>query len=495
MNRCLINSLSREKGIFWQARTRILALYVALMTGFILLSIPIFTKLVFSQVNERVHRDLLEELQAFNTFQAKEYPDLDLISPDELSQLFRKFLRAKIPEDDTFLITIINGKFYRSSPQARPDIFAEDSELMQLWYSLEQAREGEWIALDQDTERVVYLAQPIIAQGQVQGVFVAAHTAEGEIQEALEAVNIVIQVLLVVLILASISAWFVLGKVLNPLRNLAITASAISESDLSQRIPVTGTGEIAEIATRFNQMMDRLQKAFLSQQEFLKDASHELRTPITIIRGHLELMGNEAQEQQETLEIVFDELDRMNRIVHDLLLLAKVEHPDFLQLETIDLFLFTEELYTKVTALAPRHWQLQNQARGYFQGDRQRLTQAIVNLGENATQHTRESDEITLGSTVDDTHVYFWLEDTGSGIAKEDQERIFQRFARASHSRRLSEGAGLGLSIVMAIAQTLGGRVEVESELGKGAKFTLILPLNNKGKTISRKNYNYKTLV
>lgn len=120
-------------------------------------------------------------------------------------------------------------------------------------------------------------------------------------------------------------AWVAVGKVLDPLRLLTKTARSITESDLSQRIVVTGSDEIAELAKTFNQMLDRLDAAFSSQRDFINDASHELRTPITIIRGYLELLGDDPKERRETSEIVNDELERMSRFIDDLLLLAKAE--------------------------------------------------------------------------------------------------------------------------------------------------------------------------
>jgi signal transduction histidine kinase len=171
-------------------------------------------------------------------------------------------------------------------------------------------------------------------------------------------VQIVAQVSLMVLAIASLLAWLAAGKVLAPLRLLSQTARSISESNLTERIPVRGSGDIAELAVTFNDMMDRLEATFNSQRQLLNDVGHELRTPITIIRGHLELMGSTPEEQQETLDIVLDELDRISRFINELMLLAKAERPDFLAPEVIDLTLFTEELFTKITTLADRHWQL-----------------------------------------------------------------------------------------------------------------------------------------
>ena len=117
----------------------------------------------------------------------------------------------------------------------------------------------------------------------------------------------------------------------RPAAALGDTARSISETDLSRRIPVTGNDEIAELARTFNAMLDRLERAFATQRAFVSDASHELRTPITIVRGHLELLGDDPEERRETVALVTDELDRMSRFVDDLLLLARAEREDFLR--------------------------------------------------------------------------------------------------------------------------------------------------------------------
>jgi signal transduction histidine kinase len=203
-----------------------------------------------------------------------------------------------------------------------------------------------------------------------------------------EAVIVIIEVTMAVLGVASVLAWVVAGRVLAP----ALTyrnSSLISESDLTQRILVQGADKIAELTITFNEMLDRLQAAFTSQRDFINDAGHELRTPITIIRGHLELLGDDPQERRETVAIVTDELDRMSRFVDDLLLLAKAEQPNFLNLETVDIGLLTEELYTKSRALASRNWRLENKGAGRIVADRQRLTQAMMNLAQNYPVHGR----------------------------------------------------------------------------------------------------------
>jgi signal transduction histidine kinase len=283
------------------------------------------------------------------------------------------------------------------------------------------------------------------------------------------------------LLVASVLAFGVAGRILRPVRLVTDTAQDISETDLSRRIQVEKTNdEISAMAATFNDMLTRLEDAFDTQRRFIDDAGHELRTPITIIRGHLELLGqdDDPAERRETIKLVTDELDRMTRMVSDLLVLAKLQRPDFLELKTVDVATFTEELRTKAAALGDRDWRVEQVGAGRIIADRQRLTQAVMQLAQNATEHTEPGSLIELGSAVSNGHARFWVRDTGPGIPPNDQERVFERFARATPTRRRSEGAGLGLSIVRAIAEAHHGRVELSSHPGHGAKFTITIPVD-----------------
>ena len=309
-------------------------------------------------------------------------------------------------------------------------------------------------------------------------MFVVAASLSGERDDVSEAVQLATLVLISVLLIASALAWVVAGRILAPLRTLDETARSISETDLTRRIPVSGNDEIAELARTFNAMVDRLDRAFASQRAFVSDASHELRTPITIVRGHLELLGDDPEERRETIALVTDELDRMSRFVNDLLLLAKAERQDFLRIEEVELGALTDELLEKATGLGPRKWALEGRAEARIQADRQRLTQAIMGLAQNAVQHTVDGDAVWIGTGVDAGEVSLWVRDSGPGIPREDQVRVFERFARAAASRRRSEGAGLGLAIVRAIAEAHGGRAELASMPGAGSTFTVVVPMD-----------------
>ena len=166
----------------------------------------------------------------------------------------------------------------------------------------------------------------------------------------------------------------------------------------------------------------------------------------------------------------------MNRMVDDLLLLARSERPDFLNLDLVDIEDLTYDMHAKASSIAPRRWELDAAGRGQLVGDRQRLTQALLQLAQNAAEHTEEGDTITLGSALADGQARFWVRDQGPGVSALDAERIFERFSRGSRTRR-TEGAGLGLSIVRAIAEAHGGTVTLSGTPPHGATFTVAVPL------------------
>ena len=284
-----------------------------------------------------------------------------------------------------------------------------------------------------------------------------------------------------VLLLGTILAFSISGRVLAPLRELRDAARSVSGTHMDRRIQVEGDDEIAELAGAFNRMLDRLAVAFSSQREFIRDVSHELRTPIAVSRGHLELLAEghitDEEARREAIALVTGELDRTSRFVDDLLLLAKAESPDFLQLETVPLGELADELVAKASATADRRWQIDSASPRSIVADRQRITQAVMNLAQNAVAHTAMGDEIGIGAAVDSDEAVIWVRDTGVGIPASEQRRIFSRFSRGVHSRGRYEGTGIGLAIVRAIAEAHGGRVRVTSRPGEGARFEILLPI------------------
>lgn len=301
--------------------------------------------------------------------------------------------------------------------------------------------------------------------------------------EADRTVRTLALVSLVALLFAGVVSWLVAGRLLRPVRLVHEAAEEITEQDLTRRIDV-GDDDVSGLAETFNRMLDRLEEAFRAEQRFVDDAGHELRTPITVIRGHLELMDDDPESREATLRIVTQELDRMGRIVTDLLALAKADRPDFIRAtDDVDVSVLTISLDAKISALADRRWQVSRVAEGTARLDSQRITQAVLQLAQNAVQHTAEGDAITLASdVVDDPHLgralAISISDTGPGVPEADRERIFQRFAHGEPpDGRRHSGAGLGLAIVRAIAEGHGGRVDVGGTPGEGAVFTLVVPV------------------
>jgi signal transduction histidine kinase len=245
----------------------------------------------------------------------------------------------------------------------------------------------------------------------------------------------------------------------------------ISDRDLDERIEVDGDDDVARLARTFNAMLDRLQQAFATQRRFLNDVGHELRTPITIVRGHLEVLGDDPDERRETIALVVDELERMRRLVDDLVVLAKAEQPDFLDVGPIDLGDLASEIARKAERLAARTWVLESADEGVIVADRQRLTQAMVQLASNAVEHTGNGDTVALGFGLADDEARLWVRDTGPGFDGADPGRLFERFVGDR-----SDGTGLGLAIVRAIAQAHGGDVTAREARGGGAVFTIAVP-------------------
>lgn len=457
-----------------ETRTRILLLYVVTMLGTFGMSIPVFRYFLSAKVNDRVRDDLAEEVEKFETAYDR-WDDATDNTIVGLRAFVDEFWRTHRPEDDNFQIVILEGELYRTNPLILPEVIKPESDLFQTWLTLQVEQAATVPSNDPSVGSIIYQTNILEMDDVPVGLFVNAHLSAGEQQEALAGVYIFMQVTVGVLAVSLLLAWVGSQQLLKPVQQLSQTAKAINETNLSGRLMVNGSGELAELANTFNTMMDRVQSAFDTQRNFINDASHELRTPLTIIQGHLELMGDDPVEQQETLALVMDELDRMGRFVSDLLLLAKAERPDFLAYETIAVAPFTDEVFSKITTLGDRAWKLTNMASGTIVADRQRVTGAIVNLAQNAVQHTQPNDIIELGSEQANGFVRFWIRDTGVGISPADQARIFDRFARAANTYRKSEGAGLGLAIVKIIAEAHHGHIELTSQLGVGSTFSLIL--------------------
>lgn len=464
---------AKPKRIFSSIRFRILAWYFFLTVCTVLVSVGVTRHIFCELLKSRSLEALVSEVSKFDRLVAQVNQSQ---SDNQLEAIVEQVLPLHVPARNEYILAFVDGEIINHPQLPLPDAIAQNSELIQAWTTVSDLTHSEFILPDGP---IYYVAQPLEIN-QSQGVIVAVRDARADYQTGTRTIILVVQVATVVLTLFLAIAWITAERVLLPLRRVTETAREITQTDMTKRISVVGNDEIAELGATFNAMLDRLQSAFECQQEFLKDAGHELRTPITIIQGHLEVLKYRPEKQPETIELVTDELHRMSRLVNDLLLIAKAEQPHFLRIKLEELDWFTEELYFKAQAIAQRDWRLESKGLSPVAVDRGRLTQAVMNLVQNAVRHTKQGDTIALGSAVQKEYAYLWVRDTGEGIAPEDQERIFDRFARASDGDRYSgsEGAGLGLAIVEAIANAHNGWVELDSTLGIGTTFTIVFPIS-----------------
>jgi two-component system OmpR family sensor kinase len=284
------------------------------------------------------------------------------------------------------------------------------------------------------------------------------------------------------MIAALLGGLLVASRISAPLRRMARIAARVDGGDLTPRMELGGRDdEIRVLASSFDQMLTRLQDAFARQEAFVGDASHELRTPLTIVRGQLEVLEMAAHpdptETRRVHELVLGEIDHMGRLVDDLMLLTHADEDGFLRPAPIDLPQFLTGLCAGLRPTADRRLELAPVGPLVIEADPDRLTQALRNLIANAFAHTEAGGHVGLAVQQHGGRVRFVVDDDGAGIAPADREHIFDRFARLDPARgRNGGGAGLGLSIVSAIARAHGGEVRVGDSPSGGARFILELP-------------------
>ncbi len=288
----------------------------------------------------------------------------------------------------------------------------------------------------------------------------------------------------IAVVVAGIVGWSTAGTALRPLDKVTETALHITRADdLSRRIPQSGPprDEVGRLTLAFNETLERLETLFETQRRFLADVSHELRTPLTTIRGNVDLISRMDELDSESLDAIRAEVDRMTRMVNDLLLLAKAETGRLpLALEEIELDTLMLEVYKQGNMLAGDGVKIEigREDQVHVIGDRDRLRQVILNLVANALTHTPSGGTVTLALACVEDWARLTVTDTGSGIPNDELPHIFERFYRIDRSRQRSDtgGAGLGLSIAYWITRSHNGRIEVASEQGKGTTFSVWLP-------------------
>jgi heavy metal sensor kinase len=289
----------------------------------------------------------------------------------------------------------------------------------------------------------------------------------------------------VTLVTAGGGGVFLARRALKPVDEMTRKAHSIEESDLSQRLEVKTKDELGRLASTLNEMIERLEKAFRRQQQFTSDASHELRAPLAIVQAESTLAlqkKRSPQEYRQSLETISQEIRRMSHIVDQLLTLARADTgKESLSLKKVSLSELISELSLDVKALCEDkglQFQLGQIEDLTVNGDEIKLRQLLLNLIDNAIKYTPSGGSVAVSADSAGKLAVISVSDTGIGIPVEDLPHIFERFYRVDKARSPTEGgSGLGLAIAQHIAEAHGGRIEVESEVGKGSTFRAYLPL------------------
>jgi signal transduction histidine kinase len=343
------------------------------------------------------------------------------------------------------------------------------------------------LSLPRSNKTVLAVAQPLVlgkgkGRSVVFGAFVVTKRKDQLATRVVPLLERITLALLGGLAVALVLGVFISRRLTRPVLDLSRAADEVALGNYEVAVPVVpGNNEVTHLADRFREMARRLSESEQLERNFLMSVSHELRTPLTAIRGHVAALSEGLVEDEEaralSLEIVSEEADRLSRLVGDVLDLAKLDARRFTVLqEEVDMEHLVERAYTTFNEEARRRgidYRSELRAQPVLITDGDRVLQVITNLLSNAFRWTPDGGRIALGLEQENGTVAVTVEDSGPGITAEERERIFRPFWS-----RDGRGTGLGLAIANELAQALGGRIDLESEVGTGSTFEFVLPTN-----------------
>ena len=480
----------------WTVRTRVLSTLLAFIAGGLAVTGVLTFAAQFRALDQRVDAELWQEHSELSLI-ANATDDEGETAHTTVDSVLVNATDSAAPSDHESVIALIDEE-----PRYQP----RQQDFALLPEPPEDASQTEAAAISGESEQVlaqileahvpdrtvivpmeahgrdlrVLIASVSVVGDEQQGMFVVANDIGAQRRDLWQSVAVFSGLSVLALLLAGWVGYVVTGRLLRPLEDLRGATEQVTVTDLEHRVPVPGGGDdIAALAQNFNRMLERIQEGFAEQRRFMSDVGHELRTPLTIVRGTLETTDvHDPVDVTESHEIAMEELDRMGRVVGDLSELAASSRPDYVTPRPVDLASFTRSVFARIEHIAEREWILERTADVVAEADEQRLTQAVVQLAANAVRYSDEGSRIwldvdqVLGPEGPEIHVS--VRDEGVGIAAEDQRRIFERFTRAEGAR--GAGSGLGLPIVLAIAEGHGGVVRLLSAPGRGSTFTIVFP-------------------
>lgn len=475
-----------------------LTLWYSAVLAVVLVLVSAATFLIVRKTSmQRTDADLVVLADSFlTTFQA-ELADAESTPGSAVSSATRQAMIEHRTNSDVFAVLGPNGKIIASSgdlpsPEAKSEVWMTHAASSDEFQRFARASEGRATNLEiirTGRLRLRAYSRQFNATGQTY-LLVILHSLHTQ-YETLETIRLTFTwMILVGLLLAGTSGYFLARKTLAPVAAMGVHARRIGATNLHERLPVLNANdELGQLATIFNDLLDRLDQSFERQRRFIADASHELRTPLAILRGETEVAmsqsGRSADEYLESLAVLHEQTSRLIKIVEDLFTLTRADSGQYrLSPENV----YVEEVVTdcahSMRTLAQEKGidlTVDASAECPVHGDPALLRRMILNLLDNAIKYTPESGHVSIGSTRENGFIEIHVEDTGLGIPPELHARIFERFFRADPARSRTgsgreAGAGLGLSIALWIAEAHHGRLELVHSDPTGSHFAVYLP-------------------
>ena len=448
---------------------RLVATYATLTAATLLVVAGIVVLLVRGHLARELDHELEETVHSF-----RNGPATHMASPSDLPALSREWLRVKpFHGDQVVAVRTADGAVLSTSSELDLRQLADGSALL-------GADESKWWDVPGPNGPVRALTTPILWEGRQIGTIVVA-ASEEQIRSELSALLAGVGLASVVgMALAAGLGFGAVRRTLRPLRRIAEEVRTVENSGYpSWRVTQDGPmDEVGSLAAAFNRMLEKLQATFDNQRRFLADASHELRTPLTVARGQLELLDGVLSnpEHRRSLGLAVEELDRMRRIVEDLLLLARLDEGVPMSRESVEVELVLREAALRAMLLAGRDIAVHCDPDLFALADPEGLLRVVTNLVTNAVQHTSQDAAVSLAARRRADRLVIEVCDSGPGISPHDLPHVFDRMYRGSDSRSSSPGgAGLGLPIATSLIQAMEGTIHLESG-PRGTTFTIDLP-------------------
>ncbi len=439
--------------------------------------------MLHGQADDRIRDDLVQEYREFVRFLEVAEDDAGQLLNRDLRRAATRFIESSVLSEGEVVFVLSPTEVLRSSGPITDIELADNPDIRSRATS---SADSSFFEVPTAAGPARLLSVPIFRNEERIGTFVVGRFIDGERQTVRDVLSAVRTVGVIAVLVTALASWWLAALLLRPLRQMSATARKISATETSERLhDPGGNDEIAELARTFNSMLDRLDGALGTQRTFLADAAHDLRTPLTIIRGHIEQLRDgtvSEDEVDDTVAMVADEVERMSRMVNDLIVLARAEQPTFLQVEPVDLSDLALAVHRRAQTLPGPQWH-PVVGVGVIDADADRLTQAMLNLAENAARYAPTDSVVEIGTTIDPggRTASLWVSDRGPGIREDERTRVFER--HVSGPERMRQGSGLGLAIVRAIAEAHGGSLRLDPNWHPGSRFVITVPVHNEHTT------------